>query len=360
MNRRVQHSDKKKGVKKGPSATRNKPSAKKSTRKQGAFAESESFSRSKVSEYSQSFGARAWLDHHRFSCLDSGSRLLAMLGQSIMTWLVIAIALVLPSMLYLGVQNVQQLGEGWQNSSDMSAYISLKAKPLAIEQLQQRLLLSDAVESIVLVTPEQAKQEFLQTSGLGSVLQSLDDNPLPAVLLITPSLQQNQVQQLERLRSTIAAEPLIDSVEIDLGWLARLQQMMLLAQRLVVVLSVLLGGGVLLVIVNTIRLAIENRRNEIVVVKMVGATNGFVQRPFLYTGFWYGAGGGSLALLMLMGAGLWLNEPIQRLIDEYQSDYLLTWVSLNFALFLLGISAFIGWLGAWLAVARHLKHIEPS
>ena len=147
---------------------------------------------------------------------------------------------------------------------------------------------------------------------------------------------------------------------VDMAWVSRLQQLMLLGQRLVLALAGLLAVGVLLAIGNTIRLAIENRRDEILVVKLVGGTNAFVRRPFLYTGLWYGMGGGLLALV-LMALGLWwLSGPAAYLADLYQSDFRLQGLGWTRSLQLVLLSGLLGWLGAWLAVARHLSSIEPK
>lgn len=314
----------------------------------------------RVSEASQASLFQAWFAHHRFSCRDSLQRLLRTPWQSIMTWLVVAIALVLPAVLYLGLSNAQQLGASWQNKAQMSVYIQYQAKPLAIEQLQQRLLLLEEIDSLTLVTPEEAKQDFQEYSGLGNVLESLDNNPLPAVLTVIPSSKLNSPEQLSALQKKLQLEALVDFVQVDITWLRRLYEIMNLAQHIVLALAALLSLGVLLIIGNTIRLAIENRRNEIIVIKMVGGTDGFVRRPFLYTGLWYGVGGGLFASLFLLVAGIWLSEPVQTLIALYKSDYSLTWLSFNYIIFIIVGAGILGWLGAWLAVSRHLRHIEPE
>jgi cell division transport system permease protein len=303
---------------------------------------------------------QAWWAHHRYSCRDSLQRLLNDPWQSFLTWLVVAIALILPAILYLGLNHAQQVGKHWQGSTTMSAYIQYHAQPLAIQSLQQRLNDWLQVAELEVITPEKAQQEFQQYSGLGDVLASLEVNPLPTVLTITPHAEYHSPEQLQELQSLLQAEPLIDAVQLDLGWLRRLQAIMNVAQHSVLALACLLAFGVLLIIGNTIRLAIENRRDEIVVVKMVGGTDGFVRRPFLYTGFWYGIGGGGCALVILMLTSLWLNDPVQALLSLYSSGYTLTWMSWGYSLIMVLGAGVLGWMGAWLAVSRHLKHIEPE
>ncbi|MFT6201415.1 MAG: cell division transport system permease protein [Candidatus Endobugula sp.] len=302
----------------------------------------------------------AWLVHHRFSCVDSLQRLLATPWQSMMTGLVVAIALVLPALLYLAFDNIRPVGEQWQSHTQMSLYLQPKTQPLAVDKLRQRLGELSAIFSVKIVTPDMAKQDFQQYSGLGNVLSSLDSNPLPYVLTVQAADTQNTPEQLENLLATFALEPLVESVQLDMQWLRRLQEIMDLAQRVVLSLAALLAVGVMLIIGNTIRLAIESRRNEIVVIKMVGGTDGFVKRPFLYTGFWYGIAGAILALLLLGIAELWLSAPIKQLAFLYDSEYTLSLISLNIGVLVVISASILGWLGAWLSVSRHLKHIEPE
>ena len=301
----------------------------------------------------------AWYAHHQSSCVNSLRRLLSRPWQSTLTWLVIAIAIVLPSFLYLGLGHAQQLGQRLQHSTQISAFIVERAKPDAIESLRQRLLQDPEISHITFITPEQAKQEFRQYSGLGNILDSLESNPLPAVLSIEPR-DVNNPQALIELEARLDSEQLIASVQLDITWLKRLQAMVELAQHIVLAVSILLTVGVLLIIGNTIRLEIERRREEIIVIKMVGGTDGFVRCPFLYIGFWYGFGGGLIALLLLSFSGSLLMQPFQHLLDLYESEYSLTWLSIDFSGWLILGASVLGWLGAWLAVGRHLSQVEPE
>ena len=302
----------------------------------------------------------AWWAHHKSSCRGSLQRLLETPLQSLLTWMVIAIALALPSGLYLGLQNIQQLGHGWQDNAQMSVFLKRQAAPQAIAQVQAALDKDQDIASIETIAPGSALAEFQQHSGLGDVLSHLDENPLPTVFVVQPKESVDNPDKLNQLQARIAAYPVVDNVQLDLGWLRRLHELLALGERIVFALASLLALGVLLIIGNTLRLAIENRRDEIVVTKMVGGTNGFVRRPFLYTGVWYGLGGGLLAAVLLLVMGLWLSNPVNNLIYLYNSDYSMQFVSLGSIAALLFISAVLGWAGAWLAVSRHLKGVEPS
>ncbi|MFT6790975.1 MAG: cell division transport system permease protein [Cellvibrionaceae bacterium] len=302
---------------------------------------------------------RSWWHHHRISCIDSLARLLATPLQSLLTSMVIAIALALPTLLYLGLENVQRLDQSWQDNAQMSVFIKYGARSNAIDRLVERWQSDSTIAAIDRITPGAALAEFEQYSGLGDVLQEFEENPLPNVLMIQPTSATDTPQKLVELQTRLQADPLVDKVQLDMGWLQRLHELLTLGERLVVALGILLSLGVLLVIGNTLRLTIENRREEIVVTKMVGGTNGFIRRPFLYTGVWYGLGGGLLAILLLLLVGQWLSSPLDKLINLYESNHSLSGLHLETSLVLLSGSGFLGWLGAWLAVSRHLQAIEP-
>lgn len=302
---------------------------------------------------------QAWLAHHRFSCVDSLGRLLRTPWQSLLTWMVIAIGIVLPAALYLGLQNVQSITEGWQGKAQVSLFLRRQAKPEAIAILQQRLSNEPEFSQVTVITPEQARQDFQQYAGLGNILDSLSNNPLPSVMVLTLADSVSS-DQLDSLQGRLQQETLVDVAQLDIAWLQRLMAMTDLAQRIVTAFAGLLALGVLLIVGNTIRLEIESRREEIIVTKMVGGTDGFVRRPFLYSGLWYGCGGAVIALALLVLAEVWIAKPLHALLFTYESEYLLTWVAFDSGLSILVLSTFLGVLGAWLAVTRHLRHIEPA
>lgn len=299
----------------------------------------------------------SWQAHHSTTAVESLQRLFRTPLQSLLTWLVVAVAVALPAALYLVLNNIQNLGYSWQDSGQMSVFLMDDVRPEAIDSLLSSLNEDTRIDQVSHVPPSDALEEFKTYSGLGRVLQGLDENPLPDVLLVRPAT--SSPEALGELRETIAAEPVVAEVRLDMAWVRRLQEMMALGQRVVLALATLLALGVLLAVGNTIRLAIENRRDEILVVKLVGGTDAFVRRPFLYTGLWYGLGGGILALGLLGGGLWWLSGPVARLADLYQSDFRLQGLDLTESLQLVLLSGVLGLLGAWLAVARHLIQIEP-
>ena len=203
----------------------------------------------------------------------------------------------------------------------------------------------------------QALDEFQQLSGLGEALKELPDNPLPGVILVTP--QEVDKTALEALRNQLAEMPKVEQAQLDMVWVERLTAILRLGDRFVFGLSLLLVAALLLVIGNTIRLHIENRRNEIEVIKLVGGTDSYVRRPFLYMGALYGAGAGLLAWGLLAYGLDWLNGAVVRLAGLYGSDFALRGVPLSDGLSLLLAALLLGYIGAWLAVARHLNELSP-
>nr|WP_246125022.1 permease-like cell division protein FtsX [Exilibacterium tricleocarpae] len=301
----------------------------------------------------------AYFSHHRTTAIESLVRLLATPVQSLLTWLVVAIALALPTVLYLGLVNIERLGDGWQGSPKLSVFLHQRASDEAIQKVSDYLLTKPEVAVVDYISATQALDEFQAYSGFGEVLETLDSNPLPGVLVVQPEAAVTAAQ-LQALSEELRAHAVVDDLRLDLDWVRRLQQIMALGQRLVLALGGLLALGVLLAIGNTIRLAIENRRDEIVVVKLVGGTNAFVRRPFLYTGWWYGVGGGLLAWVVL-GLGLWgLSGPVAQLAELYQSDFRLQGLGWPASVYLVAGSGLLGWCGAWVAVGRHLGAIEPT
>lgn len=302
---------------------------------------------------------QAWWRHHRDSALDSFGRLADAPLQTLMTSLVVAIALVLPAVLLLALANLQRLGERWDTDPKLTVYLHPQAQPAAIDGLRRQLEALPQVAALEYWSPEQALAEFQAQSGFGDALAGLDHNPLPPTLMITPTPEAAAPASLELLRAQLAAEAVVQEVALDMAWVRRLHAYMDLGRRLVLGLAGLLALGVLLAIGNTIRLEIENRRDEIVVAKLVGATNGFVRRPLLYAGAWYGVLGGLLACLLVSAGTASLTGAAARLAAAYQSDFQLRGLGFTGSCLLVLSCVALGLLGAWLAVGRHLSAIEP-
>jgi cell division transport system permease protein len=300
---------------------------------------------------------QAWLENHRASLIDSLRRLLKQPIGSFFTCLVMAIALSLPMGLSLLLSNVERLGGSWQRAAQISLFLQLQASPQEAEQLRAQIAELPEVAAAEWISREQALEEFQQQSGLGEALKELPENPLPSVILVTP--KQVDKATLEALRQRLAELPKVEQAQLDLVWVERLSAILKLGEHFVFGLSLLLVLALLLVIGNTIRLHIENRRIEIEVIKLVGGTDSYVRRPFLYMGALYGAGAGLLAWLVLVFGLDWLNAAVVKLAGLYGSDFALGGVPLADGLSLLLGAVLLGYIGAWLAVARHLNELAP-
>ncbi len=295
--------------------------------------------------------------NHRAVALQCIRKLLGEPAASAMTIAVIGIALLLPTTLFVAMNNLQILSEGVSESSRITLYLADSLSEAEGRSLSEQLLARPDIGTGAYISPVQAAEEFREYSGLGDVLSELEENPLPAVIVLSP--QDIDEASGAALLAELNGLPGVESAQLDLEWIARLQRFLDLAQRMSAALMLILALAVLFVVGNTIRLAIEGRRAEIVVVKLVGGTDSYVARPFLYTGFWYGLGGGLLAWLLLSVIMLALGGPLDALLALYDNQNSVRGLSLLPGLVLLAGSALLGWLGAWISVRQHLSAIEP-
>lgn len=301
---------------------------------------------------------RSWLRHHRMTAQDAWARMLKTPLPSLMTLAVLAIALALPGLMYVGLKNIHHLGSEWQGDPRLSLYLEKSLPEAQTELLSQKLLLRQDLVAVELVSREQGLHEFQKISGFNDVLEFLGHNPLPAVIVVQPAA--GDKANMLRLQGEFSQLAGVDQVVLDMVWVERLASFVELANRVVLVLGALLALSVLLVVGNTIRLSIENRKDEIQVAKLVGATDSWVQRPFIYTGFWFGLIGALLAWLCIQSSLLLLSEPVARLAALYQSDFIPQGLGLLDSLTLLICGIALGLGGARMAVGRHLREIEPQ
>lgn len=300
---------------------------------------------------------RAWLESHRASIADSVKRLARQPIGSFFTCLVMAIALSLPMGLALLLDNLERLGGSWQRAAQISVFLQLKTQASEAQALVKEIAALEAVAEAKWISPDQALAEFQAQAGFGEALKELPNNPLPGVVLVTP--HEVDKGQLESLVNTLSGFNHVDQAQLDLLWVERLSAILKLGEHFVFGLTLLLIAALLLVIGNTIRLHIENRRIEIEVIKLVGGTDGYVRRPFLYMGALYGLGAGLLAWLVLVVGLDWLDGAVVPLSGLYGSDFSLAGVPLEDACSLIIGAVLLGYVGAWLAVARHLRELAP-
>lgn len=280
---------------------------------------------------------------------------------TLMTCMVIGIALALPTGLHTLLNNAQQLSGGWESTAQISVFLKKKIPESQAQKIKADIQRWPDVISVHYISREQALKEFQNLSGFGDALKALNTNPLPSVLVVKPKLSaQTNEQTTEKLLNKLQNLRQTDKAQLDMQWVRRLYAIMNIVERGVQILGFLLALAVLLVVGNTIRLAIQNRRKEIVVMKLIGGTDAFIRRPFLYTGFWYGLFGGIIAWILVSFTILSISNPIEKLTALYQNQFELNNISFLTALTLIMISIFLGLLGSWFAVGRHLREIEPQ
>lgn len=272
---------------------------------------------------------------------------------------VIGIALFLPASLNLLVKNIESLSQNWELSSSITVYLKHDLTAEQTNSIHQHLKKSNKFKQVTLISPSQAMEEFKTLSGFAEALDILENNPLPAIILIDPITDQSAPEKTQQLINELKSLPEVELVEFDMQWLKRFYAITNMAQRSVIILGSMLGLAVLLIIGNTIRLEIQNRQSEIEITQLVGATNSFIRRPFLYTGFWYGFAGGVIGWIFTSIAFLLLKSPVNQLSQLYNSPFNLMAFDFTTSLVLLLSSSILGLIGAWIAVGRHLNLIEP-
>ena len=300
---------------------------------------------------------RGWARHHRAMALDSAWRLLRAPIGSLVTMLAIAIALVLPAALWLALDSARLLDAELTESATLTVYLEHRVDEAQAERIHEALTAHEGVGHTRLITAAEGMAEFQQALGLADALGRLEENPLPASVVVTPADPAPDAVRL--LAGELEAVSGVDEVRLDLAWIERLRHLAELGHRVALALAVLFGGGVLLLVGNTIRLSVESRRQEIEVVTLIGATHAFVRRPFLYSGAWYGLGGGLLAWGLLTLGNEWLAAPVSALAASYGASFSLPRLGGSGSAILLVCSILLGWLGAWIAVSRHLAEVKP-
>lgn len=279
---------------------------------------------------------------------------------SMMTTAVIAIALALPAGLYKALDIAGGVSAGWDGSTQLSLYMETNVDEKQAENFARQLRSREDIQLVTVIGKQQGLDQFREFSGFGDALKYLNNNPLPVVLMLQPEVDPEKPELIQNLVTELQNDKQVELAQLDTQWVKRLYAILNIVERAIWVIASLLGLGVLLIVGNTIRLDIQNRRAEIEVSKLIGASDAFIRRPFLYTGLWYGLSGGLLAWL-LTSISLWiLKTPAQQLALLYQSDFSLNGLNGYTVLSLIGISCLLGLLGSWLAVGRHLSEIEPS
>lgn len=299
----------------------------------------------------------AWRDQHVHGFFSSLGRLAARPWASGLTVFVLGFALALPLLFWLVYDNARDLSGGMREAREVTVFLKPALDATAASALASELRKREDVSAVIERTPAQGLAEFRQLSGFGDALDALQDNPLPSVLVVTPRTGGNLDEP--PLLGALKADARVDLVQYDAVWRRKLSGILQFGERLIVVVAGLLALATLLVIGNTVRMDIQARSAEISVMQTIGASNGFIRRPFLYAGFWYGLLGGLVALLVVGVVEYALAAPIRALIDSYSQRFTLHGIDVLVGIALVAASAAIGWFGAYAVTTRHLVAGRP-
>lgn len=303
---------------------------------------------------------QAYLLNHAHGLFSSLGRLSRSPFSSVLTVLVLAVAIALAGCFYIVVANIQQLTGNLQASNQMSLFLRDNISDAAGQKLADQLRQNVNVEGIKFITKQQAMDEFKAHSGFGDALKALDSNPLPSVIQVLPKNTLQGSAEIEQLMSEFKQLQQVDFVQVDMQWVERVQTIMLIASRGVTVVSILLGFAVTFITGNTIRLELQNRQDEVFISKLVGATEAFIQRPFLYTGFWLGFIAGFLAWLIITIMLLILETPVEKLSTLYNGSFELLFLSFSEFILMIMIAAILAVIGSWAVLHHQLRQIKPQ
>ncbi|MDX1454685.1 MAG: permease-like cell division protein FtsX [Gammaproteobacteria bacterium] len=299
-----------------------------------------------------------WLARHAQVSLSMLGRLYRQPLSSFMTIAVIGIALALPAGLGVLIDNTRELSGSWEGTARISVFLQQETSDNQRDALADLLRQRDDIAAVTVIPAEQALQEFKELSGFGGAIDALQENPLPAVLVVSPS-ETALADGVDALLVELEAFPETDLVQLDTEWLRRLNAILDIVNRGILIIAAMFALAVIIIVGNTIRLDIQNRRDEIVITKLIGGTNAFIRRPFLYSGLWYGLFGALMALALIGIALLLMEAPVARLAGLYGSGFTLQGLGWNGSLDVVLAGSLLGWLGSALAVTRHLGDIEP-
>ena len=299
-----------------------------------------------------------WVTRHVSTAVGSLGRLSRQPFSSLMIILVIAVTLALPAAINLVVKNAMTVSGSWDNALDFSVFLEPQLSLSEAQALAQLIGQRADIETVELITADDALAEFKRQSGFAEALDQLPDNPLPHTLVVRPSAG-NTSASLILLQEEIGNLPESDYVQVDTEWVQRFHAILDIVRQAISIGAALLAIAIVVIIANTIRLDIENRREEIEVTKLIGATNAFVRRPFLWTGFWYGLLGGLMALALVHYGLFMLEGPVAKLSGLYQSNIAVVTMDLREGAIIIGIGVFLGLFASWFTAARHMRRIEP-
>jgi cell division transport system permease protein len=302
----------------------------------------------------------AYLLNHAHSLFSSLGRLSRTPFTSAMTILVLAVAISLAGGFYIMIANIQQLTGNLETSNQMSLFLRDNVSENAGQKLAEQLKTNPLVETVKFINKRQAMEEFKANSGFADALNALDSNPLPSVIQLLPKNTLKSNDDLSRLISEFKQLPQVEFIQVDMQWVEKVQTIMLIASRGVLVVGLLLAFAVTFITGNTIRLELHNRQDEVFISKLVGATHAFIQRPFLYTGFWLGFIAGFLGWIIITVVLLILEGSVEKLSALYGSSFQMLYLSFFEFLLLMTLAPGLSVLGAWGVLNYQLRLLKPQ
>ncbi|UJP04622.1 MAG: permease-like cell division protein FtsX [Nitrosomonas sp.] len=300
----------------------------------------------------------AWLSQHGHVLLFTIKQLLLKPVANLCSIWVIGIALSLPAGLYLVIDNLQSLSGQAAGTPQMSLFIKTDTAWESIVEIKQRLEADSKIIDFQFIPKDVALQQLQHSNGLTDIAVNLGKNPLPDAFVV--HLQETTPEALQQLHATMQNWPEIEFVQFDSDWIERLNAILDLGRSVVLMLSILLSAAIIAIMFNTIRLQILTKREEIEISKLIGATDSFIQRPFLYFGAIQGLAGGIVAWLIIAIVIDTMNHQLIELATLYDTDLQLQFLSSADSISLLIFSSWLGWLGARISVASHLWQIESK
>lgn len=278
---------------------------------------------------------------------------------TLMTSIVIAIALALPSLFWVFSDNMHHLTSNWHKSGKISLYLKPGLSSTDQQSTLQKVREMQGVAQVHLKSSAEGLSELMQQEGMQDIMRFLPENPLPPVIEVIPTLIIDSPAKLDLLARQLQVLPQVEQAKVDMEWINRLHALLGFAAKFANTLMALLALAVIMIVGTALRLAIHNRHEEIQVLKLIGAKDAYILRPFLYTGVWYGLLGAILAVLLVNIFSLSIGAALNQLIVVYQMHYLSTGLSIHQILLLLVFAIILGWLGAYLSVKRQLASIDP-
>ena len=303
---------------------------------------------------------KTWLKQHAHAFFFSLGQYVKNPINNILTTFVIGISLAFPTGFYVFLNNIQILSSGWEESIEINLFLDTAINEQEANIIVNRLSKRNDVSEIILIKKDEALAEYKELSGFSDALDVLDENPFPNVILVKQALKNTDEYKTKKLISELEAMTEIDNIQYDNTWVKRLIRILDIIKIVIFIISTLLAIAVLLIVGNTIRLSIYSYRDEIEITKLFGGTDSFIQRPFLYSGFWYGLFGGVIAWLLITASLHILSEPIKNLSNLYAGDFQLVGLGPTNTLYLLSAGVLLGLLGSWVSVKRHLYAIEAK